>query len=77
MKIERKEAIWPDFKYMYIPSPFLGNREFKMLQQQHQWEYPQSNNMFNKQNNNFAHAEHFFVHFQAVTAWLHVRGEIA
>ena len=47
---------------MHIPSPILANRKFKMLQWQQQWEYPQSNT-FDKQNNNFARAEHYFCIF--------------
>ena len=46
----------------HIPSPILANRKFKMLQWQQQWEYPQSNT-FDKQNNNFARAEHYFCIF--------------
>ena len=37
-------------------------REFKMPQQQRQWEL-QKSNRFNRQNNNSAHAACFFVHF--------------
>ena len=34
-----------------------------------QWEWPKTNT-FDKQNNNFACASRFFVHFFAVTPWL-------
>ena len=50
-----------------IPSLFFANREFKMLQRRWRWEYNPQSNMFNKQNNNFACAEHFFANFYVMS----------
>ena len=47
----------------------LLSRKFKQRQQQQQREWPKINR-FDKQNNNFARASRFFVHFFAVTARL-------
>ena len=51
------------------PSAIQSGREFKIQQRGRQRER-QRNNRFNKQNNNFARASHFFVHFFPVFARL-------
>ena len=42
--------------------------DLKIRKRGQQWEC-QKGNRFNKQNNNFALASHFFVHFFAITTW--------
>ena len=57
----RKVSRWKFFR-LQPPSAIQSGREFKIQQRGRQRER-QKNNRFNKQNNNFARASHFFVHF--------------
>ena len=47
-----------------------NNRELKQQRRRRQRERQKKSNKFRKQNNNFAPASRFFVHFLAVVAWL-------
>ena len=46
------------------------HRNEKVEKKKQQQQTNNDNNRFNKQNNNFARASHYFVHFFAITAWL-------
>ena len=52
-----------------VPSSLIDIRDFKIQRRERQREC-QKNNWFNKQNNNFARASRFFVHFFPVFARL-------
>ena len=47
-----------------------NNKELKQQRRRRQRERQKKSNKFRKQNNNFAPASRFFVHFLAVVAWL-------
>ena len=67
-----KLLFWPPPVYqdLSVRQDWPVKNVIKDLKQQQQERERDESYRFNNQNNNFARASHFFVHFFALTAWL-------
>ena len=68
-----KSVMSTSFQRVYVlvrKSSWRHNRDFTIQRRRRQREHQKNNNRFNRQNNNFARASHYFVHFFPVFARL-------